>query len=58
MQVEKPITERRQRKLDLLYADLRELGRCVEKLTKFAEGVDECRRQLDELKRKLALLAL
>ena len=56
MQVQKPITERQQRKLDLIYADLRELGRCVEKLTEFAEGVSECRRELEELEGRLALL--
>ena len=53
----KTVTDRRQRQLDLLYADLRELGRCLEKLNRFAEGVDECRQELDELECKLALLA-
>jgi hypothetical protein len=57
MQLPKPITDRHQRQLDLIYADLCELGRYLEKLNCFAEGVDECRCELDELERKLALLA-
>lgn len=56
MQRNRPITECQQRKLDLIYADLRELGRCLEKLNRFAEGVDKRRRELDELERKLAFL--
>ena len=37
------------RALDLIYPDLCELARTVEKVRAFADGVSECRRELDTL---------